>query len=236
MSISKLEEQASQAQSKADEDMEDYRLIVAAFLMSLYRAREQRDENMIRDAINAFLLAINALLERGSNNLIAAIITAFPLYRQAFPIVNPAPVMAGVNLIMDGMRQDLMLSLERLRLQSAQTGLLVTDLAQTGLVTARKFNEIKQAVDVQIQTAAQEALWSGGSGVYNSKIAVPVIDNGTTDLCRNRMAYQVRAWDEPFTDPKTGAQWQFPPFIGGGLPPAEAFHWCRTTVAPYNRE
>ncbi len=81
-------------------------------------------------------------------------------------------------------------------------------------------------------SAIQSGILQAGAGIFPRKRAVPVLDKRTTDLCSDRMAWQVRDWSEPFVDPVTGAKWDVPPFIYDRLPPAEAFHWCRTGIEP----
>lgn len=101
------------------------------------------------------------------------------------------------------------------------------------LLDPRMVLGVKRTVDFLAMSELNGGIQDAGTGIFSRKQAVPVIDGDTTDLCRYRMAWQVQPWDGYFVDAVTGAQWLHPPFVEGGLPPSESFHFCRTTQRPY---
>jgi hypothetical protein len=126
----------------------------------------------------------------------------------------------------------LALSQDEARLGAYQTGQPYPEIL-ADLVGAPAFvSSVRRKADTTFSFIAQNSLYSAGRGQVKRKVAIPVLDLHTTSLCRNRMAYQVREWDAYFEDPLSGARWLFPPFIYGGLSSREAFHFCRTTLAP----
>jgi hypothetical protein len=216
---------------KADALLSDYDAAVLRLRLALGEARGQDSDTLLQLAILAFLAALQALTQDEA----AALAT---VYGQQLAELNPVfalpPVIdaAEHRVIYSQAARIISERRERIAAQAQQTGLSVSHLAPDMLFPPSDANSVRKALDSANLRAAQAWGYIAGTGNGLRKLAVPTIDNRTTDLCRNRMAWQERAWEEYFVDPLTGAQWLYPPFVGGGLPPAESFHYCRTIAVP----
>jgi hypothetical protein len=136
-----------------------------------------------------------------------------------------------LDLLTDNLRFQLDTARNRASMMSKQTGLSLTQALDLEFSKTDAYN-LQKAFDAAAGMAMQREVYEAGRGIFPRKVAIPTLDNETTDLCRNRMAFQVRAWDEMFVDEVSGAQWLFPPFIGAGLDRHEEFHFCRTFSVP----
>lgn len=103
------------------------------------------------------------------------------------------------------------------------------------ILTRGDLNSIRNATDFALAQSIERDGHEMGRGIFPGKAAVATLDDVTTDLCGNRMNGQVRAWDELYVDPVSGASWMFPPFVGAGLPRRESWHPCRSVSVPLLR-
>jgi hypothetical protein len=233
MEVTDAQRQTAEAiQENTDAAIEAFYLLVVELDKQMAEAARRDDRTLMLAAIGWFLADLEILLRA---ELVDAHELGLALLRQYFPanIIAIMPDYTEADAIITVARQ----AVERQRLvieqQATQTGLSEVQLGRFGILTRGQIYDLRKAVDAMMVRIVHETMYNAGSGVYQRKIAVAVLDKHTTRLCRNRMDGQIRAWDEPYVDPLTGAQWLYPPFIGGGLPPAEAFHFCRTVSVPY---
>lgn len=110
----------------------------------------------------------------------------------------------------------------------AATPGVAPSLILSSMIGAGEQLSVTRAFDASVVRIAGLNTLSSGRGIFTRKLAVPTLDSHTTDLCRNRMAWQEKGLQEPYVDPVTGAAWMSPPFIYNGLPREEEFHLCRT--------
>lgn len=201
------------------------------FDMELDRATHQDDEI-------AAILAITSLksfLESMGGGMIdsSLIVLQRHLPQLATANVLIAPSLTSYQLqqsFVNQVRQELDQTLAQARLQATPGVPLAVQIEALTSPMARR--SMLGAADATAGRIVNLNLLSSGSGIFTRKQAVPILDSETTDLCRNRMAFQVVLWDGLFTDPETGAAWETPPFIGNGLPRREIFHYCRTGMRP----
>lgn len=106
-------------------------------------------------------------------------------------------------------------------------------MVQATLLPRAEIARVRRSFDYLAGGSIQNTIYEIGILHFKQKVSVPHLDRENTDLCRNRMAFQVRPWEELFVDGKTGAGWLHGPFVGAGLPRAESFHFCRTNIAPW---
>lgn len=213
------------------------RAVAALMLLLLLLRRnlgQARDETQAALRIAAFSAQLELLISRQTELLDTEMRQALELLFgiAGTQTVDFNRVFPAGRILASRITTQLAQSQDEARLGAYQTGQPYPQVL-AGLTGAPAFvSSIKRKADTAFSFIAQGSLYATGSGQAQRKIAVPVLDERTTALCRNRMAYQVRDWEAYFEDPLTGARWLFPPFINGGLPSREAFHFCRTTIAP----
>lgn len=109
-------------------------------------------------------------------------------------------------------------------------GLELVASQQRQLAPKRMLVKVRRSFDYNVGHALNATIFSIGILRSERKIWVPYLDRETTPLCAHRMAWQVRRIDERFVDPQSGASWDHPPGIEGGLPADERFHYCRAVL------
>jgi hypothetical protein len=214
----------------ADGQIADFDALVLRLRINMNEAKAQRSEQMLITAIATFLLAVDHLLTQQTTQL-AEITTRFLAVN--WPIFTGQPVLdtTELRLVSEQVRRIISERQQHLEVEAQQTGLSIVDLAPQEIMLPGEVNAVRKALDAANSRAVQSLVFTWGQNHILHKIAVPTIDDRTTRLCR-RMAYQVQSWNQPFVDPETSAMWQYPPFVGGGLPPDESYHACRTVMLP----
>lgn len=175
-------------------------------------------------------LIVNAILE-GSEKAQNALRTNYDIEgvtARQFPVQSPARQL---------LRSKARFRVDEGRLLSlaaqSTTGLSPAEAAGLYLLPPTVVSELRKGFDYLTTSVLQSSIQEAGAGTFRLKVVIPVLDSETTELCRDRMALQVREWNEMYRDPKTGAEWLHPPFIGAGLPASEAFHYCRSASVPF---
>ncbi|MFA5344430.1 MAG: hypothetical protein WC381_10770 [Kiritimatiellia bacterium] len=222
---------AAEHKRLVDRSVGSFDVLVLMLGLELGRARTERESHA---AIEAFLAALALLLREAEQDLGRTLPELmFQLWPLESATVGEYPQIRSYG--------ESLTRLARSRLEdiftvasmgSLQTGGNVPDVVASLAAAPMLRLQLHRAADAALSSTGQASLYLAGRGHYPGKQAIPLIDERTTPLCRSRMAYQIRPWDEPFRDPATGASWQFPPFVYGGLPSGEAFHDCRTSIAP----
>ncbi len=211
---------------RADEVVNAAQRAIDTFLLHLVRNEDSVDEFAVNVAVVAFLASFEDLIITGTNELNLFALRQFKELADVVPSVN----LVEQRMLIESVRTELARKIESLRLQSEQTGIAVNKSAPTQMLSARKVNEIRMSLDAITVRTAQRGVFTAGIGVLETKKSVALIDDVTTDLCRNRMNGQVRPWQDYFVDPLTNARWLYPPFIGSTLSAKEIFHYCRTMI------
>lgn len=111
---------------------------------------------------------------------------------------------------------------------------LVSDLTQRLVFSPGNRNLLRKGAEFAAEFSIENGIWQSGMPHFPQKGLVVTFDDKTTQLCRERMAGQIKPWNEPFVDPESGSEWMHPPFVGGKLPADELFHCCRTVMVPAN--
>lgn len=217
----------------ATESAGDFNAVIAALFAELRTSERRRDDQR---AISAIVLAVAALETTANFAVLDQSSRAVEVVSKAWgvfiPHVNPSPLTISQHDLLVAQSRTWGTQIrERAGIVTEETGLGMAQ-AITAETTKSGIKILRNAFEFAGLKSIHREVHESGRGIFSLKVAVPVLDRDTTDLCRNRMGYQVRAWDDYFVDPRSGARWLFPPFVGAGLSRREAWHPCRTIAVP----
>jgi hypothetical protein len=214
--------------------VDDYQVYLAALLAHLLQSQNDDSDTAKMAGIALFLTGITELATRFETEAVPRYFAELERLWgiKVYQLANTFQIPQISSNWLSGIR-DQITSLEN---DAKQIAGVTARTAGDELADAIKSKSFAAAVtrrsDIALSMMGQAAIYSAGINTGWRKQAIPVIDSRTTQLCKLRMAYQVRDWDEYFEDPSSGAKWLFPPFIYAGLPRSEEFHFCRTSIAP----
>lgn len=212
--------------------MISYAKALATLKLKLRRARSASDVEM---ALAGFELELDTIIRQGTAGMPAEVAREFlSLWGlNTNGILLPYPLIISSEALMS---QRVRSAVERgrlaLELAARITGQSSQSLAPLTVLTTSEAYDIRKTLDAAFSGLAQMAIVEAGRPHFERKQAIPVLDDRTTELCRDEMAWQIQPWDKPFVHAPTGSRWMAPPFIGANLPPKKRFHFCRTGVAP----